>query len=123
MKFRSLLSPDILHRTCFFLGVGILLVVLLLTLGIIGATLTGNIAHLELSRFIAQGYVIVSIGGEALAAAGFIAGAGALLRKQPISLGLAIGLAFNLLGLLLFLPATLALILNGLFSLLDYLLV
>lgn len=66
-------------------------------------------------------YAILSACGEAVAVIGLLAGAYALLRHRQLGFGLTIGLALNLMGLILFLPATLALLFNGFFGLLDYL--
>jgi len=64
---------------------------------------------------------LLSILGEGLATVGILAGVGGLVRRQQFRLYALIGLALSLLGLILFLPATLSLLFNVFFGLLDFL--
>lgn len=121
MTLRSLLPIDTAAKLSLALGIAVLIIVALFTLGAVGAVLTGNVAQVENSRLINRSYAILSVGGEAIAIIGIMTGAIALLRKRQLSFALVIGLVLNLMGLILFLPATFALLLNGFFSLLDYL--
>jgi len=121
MTLRSLLPLDTAAKLSLALGIAVLIIVALFTLGAVGAVLTGNVAQVENSRLINTSYAILSVGGEAIAIIGLMAGASTLLRKRQLSFALVIGLVLNLVGLILFLPVTFALLLNGFFSLLDYL--
>ena len=121
MSLRSLLPSDTPGKICLSCGAGALLIGMLFTFVAVGAILTGNTASMESSRPVNRVYAILSACGEAVTAVGFVAGASALLRRRQLSFGLAIGLALNLVGLILFLPATLVLLVNSFFGLLDYL--
>ena len=115
------MPSDTPSKICLYLGAVVLIIAALFTFVSVGAALTGNTARVESSRLINRTYATLSVCGEALAVIGFVAGAKALLRKRQFSFGLTIGLVSNLVGLMLFLPATLALLVNSFFGLLDYL--
>jgi len=105
MTLRSRLPLDTAAKLSLALGIAVLIIVALFTLGTVGAVLTGNVAQVENSRLINRSYAVLSVGGEAIAIVGLMAGASTLLRKRQLSFALVIGLVLNLAGLILFLPA------------------
>lgn len=121
MRLRSRLPSDASSKLSLVLGLVVLIIVALFTLGMVGAVLTGNVAQVESSRLINRSYAALSVCGEAIALVGLAAGISSLVRKRQFSLALVIGLVLNLVGLIVFLPASLALLLTSLFSLLEYL--
>jgi len=121
MRLRSLLPSDTSSKLSLILGIVVLIIVALFTLGIVGAVLTGNVAQVESSRLINRSYAVLSVCGEAIALVGLVAGASTLLRKRQFNQALVLGLVLNLVGLIVFLPASLALLLTSIFSLLEYL--
>jgi hypothetical protein len=121
MKLRSLLPSDTSGKLSLVLGIALLFVIALFTVGMVAAVLTGNVAQVESSRLINRSYAGLSVCGEAIALVGFVAGVSTILRKRQFSLALGIGLVLNLAGLIVFLPASLALLLTSIFSLLEYL--
>ncbi len=121
MRLRSLLPSDTSSKLSLILGIVVLIIVALFTLGMVGAVLTGNVAQVESSRLINRGYAVLSVCGEAIALVGLVAGASTLLRKRQFHQALVLGLVLNLVGLIVFLPASLALLLTSIFSLLEYL--
>jgi len=121
MRLRSLLPSDTSSKLSLILGIVVLIIVALFTLGMVGAVLTGNVAQVESSRLINRSYAVLSVCGEAIALVGLVAGASTLLRKRQFNQALVLGLVLNLVGLIVFLPASLALLLTSIFSLLEYL--
>jgi len=121
MRLRSLLPSDTSSKLSLILGIVVLIIVALFTLGMVGAALTGNVAQVESSRLINRSYAVLSVCGEAIALVGLVAGASTLLRKRQFNQALVLGLVLNLVGLIVFLPASLALLLTSIFSLLEYL--
>jgi hypothetical protein len=110
-----------LGRLSLVVGLVPMAVAALFTLAAAGAVLSGNAAFLENSRWLHQAYLALALAGEALAIGGFIIGVAVLAVGRKLSGGLAAGLGLNLLMALLFLPATLALLFNGFFALLEQL--
>jgi hypothetical protein len=108
-----------LSRLSLGLGLAALAIAGLFTLTAAGAILSGNAAFLEDSRSLNRAYLFLSLAGEALALAGIVMGAAALFVGRRLAGGLLAALALNLVMALLFLPATLAALLNALFAVLE----
>jgi len=108
-----------LGRLSLAVGLVPLAVAVLLTLATAVAVLSGNAASLENSRGLNQAYLWLSLAAEVLALGGLGLGVAALFVGRRFGGGLLAGLALNLVLLLLFLPATLAVLFNGFFALLE----
>ena len=117
----SLPNPRALRLGRLSLAVGLvpLAVAVLFTLAAAGAVLSGNAAFLENSHWLNQAYLWLSLAGEVIALGGLGLGAAALFVGRRLFGWLLAGLALNLVMLLLFLPATLAVLFNGFFALLE----
>jgi hypothetical protein len=102
------------------LGIAVGSILAIFTASSVIMMITGNVATLENSRLINMGYATLSTCGESIAIVGTFIGVSAALRKRQLQLIVIIALALNILGLVLFLPATVALLFNGLFGLLDH---
>ena len=113
------LPSDIPSRLSLLTGLALFGIGALFTLGMLAAVLTGNAALVESSRLINRSYAALSVCGEALAFAGLVAGASAWLRKRQLGPALLFALVVNLAGLIMFLPASLALLLTVIVSLLE----
>jgi hypothetical protein len=108
-----------LGRLSLAVGLVPLAVAALFTLAAAVAILSGNAALLENSRSLNWAYLWLSLAGEAIALAGFVTGVAALFVGRKLGGRLLAALALNLGMALLFLPATLAVLFNGLFALLE----
>ena len=120
MKPYSSLPTDGFAKLSLVLGFAVGSILAVFTMGSVIMMIIGNIAAVENSRLINMGYVTLSACGESIAIVGTLIGASAALRKRQLQLIVIIALALNALGLVLFLPATIALLFNGLFGLLDH---
>ena len=119
MEHRSLLSPNTSGQLSLVTGIVVLILVVLFTFGMLGVVLTGNIAQAESSRLINRSYAALSVFGEAIALIGLVAGVSTLFRRRHFKLALIIGLILNVIGQIVFLPASLALLLMSIFNLLE----
>ena len=120
MKPYSSLPTDGFAKLSLVLGFAVGSILAVFTMGSVIMMIIGNIAAVENSRLINMGYVTLTACGESIAIVGTLIGASAALRKRQLQLIVIIALALNALGLVLFLPATIALLFNGLFGLLDH---
>lgn len=121
MEPHSLLPSDTSGQLSLVAGIVVLIIIVLFTFGMLGVVLTGNITQAESSRLINRSYAALSVFGEAIALIGLVAGVSTLFRRRHFKLALIIGLILNVIGLIVFLPASLALLLTSIFSLLEYL--
>ena len=120
MEPRSLPSSNTSGQLSLVAGIVVLIITALFTFGMLGLALTGNTARVESSRLINGGFAALSVFGEAVALIGLVAGASTLFRRRHFRT-IIIGLILNVIGLIVFLPASLALLLTSIFSLLEYL--
>src|SRR5437660_600490 len=100
-------------RLSLVLGLVVIVIAALFTLVSIALVLTGKIVELESSRILNQAYALLSFCGEGIACIGALAGVKALFERGPSRLKAALGAALNLIGLVVFFPAALALLFNG----------
>src|SRR5688572_21621451 len=106
-------------KLSLILGLVVIAIIILFTLVSITFIPTGNAAQLESSRNLNLAYTLLSLGRELIAIIGFLAGVYALIKRQSSGYQAALGVTLNLIGVVLFFPATLALLFNGFTGLLD----
>lgn len=93
--------------------------IILLTLITMGFLLTGQIAALESSRSINLAFASFALFAEVLALLGVTSGVLAQIKREEVRAVGLLGLALNLLGACVFLPASVSLLFNLLVGVMD----
>ncbi len=112
---------DLQAKVSFLLGLAVLAIMALFTLAALVTLMTGRVAAVENSRLVNWGYALLSACGEGLALVGVVIGITILRRQRPAGWVTFAALGLNLLGIIAFAPATIAMLFNGLMGLLDHL--